>query len=464
MKKHSLFTILTCVATFSLQAQYQLFNNGASLYVGDNTTLRINGDFTNTATADFNNNGITTITGSVTNNQTMSAYTGKLIFNNATVQTLGGSAEILTKDLEVNNSAEIILNTRLKVDGDCEFINGIIAAPNSTEPIWFTANASITEAAKNTSHVNGYVVKEGTGSFTYPIGNGIRYQPIEIDASANASGVSVKYNIADAGSAPFTGATPLLYYNKLEYWDIAPLSTATGKVTVFWDDYNNVGIGDIYDLRVAHLSSGEWVNEGAYAVGGSILSGSVTSFDVSSWSPFSLGSMRVTSTLPVNWLHVTGSVSGQKKATIKWAVREQNVLDYQVEKSPNGNSFSGIAKLSSKGDGHNEYSYTDAIALQNTTFYRIKQSDNDGKHSYSPVVKLFDQHSGTLTIYPTPFRDNFTIVSATSQKAELLAVDGKRIMTLQLNAGTNYVTAGNLAKGIYIVVTANEAPRRVIKE
>lgn len=462
MKKIILLILCGLIAQH-MQAQV-LYNNAATLAITSNSTVHVNGDAQIQSGSTITNNGTFKVTGNFINNTTMATYNaGSLVFEGTAAQVLSGTATYYANNVTVNNAAGITLNALLRVDGTVTFTSGIITASDNSKPITFTSTATVA-GAKNASHVNGFVVKEGTGSFTYPTGDGTRYQPVGVNPSANASGIRVKYNTGSAGTGTFTGGTPLLYFNTLEHWELTPLSTATAAVTIYWDDYNNIGIGNTANLRVAHKSGSNWLNEGVASVSGTAASGSVTSNAISTWSPFSLGSVSASSTLPVTWLSATASLDARKQALLNWSVREQNVRNYEVEKSNDGRSFANISILNSKGNGVNDYSYQGSDVLQSSTYYRIKQTDFDGRFSYSTVLKLYAQQQGGLTVYPTPFKDGFTVVSPAKQIARLTSTDGKLIKTVTLKAGTNFVDAGTLQKGIYILATEHNAAQKIIKE
>lgn len=467
--KRTLLITITLLTVTCTNAQNELYNNGAGLYLSAGAAVQVNGSFTNTGTANFQNYGTLALTGNTTNNQTLSAYTGKLIFNGNTPQTLSGTKDMLTKDLEINNAAGAILNAKLQVDGTATFINGIITATVTAAPLWFTATAihtGVTDAA----HVNGYVVKEGTGNFTYPVGDGARYQRVEVNATVNGSGIQVKYDPADAGAAPFgtIGAwpTPLLYYNTKEYWDISPLSTATGNVTVYWDDYNNVGITSTAHLVVAHKRSGYWLNEGATSISGTITSGSVTSASVNTWSPFTLGSISSLSTLPVTWLKVSGSLNANKQAVISWLVSEWNMAVYQVEKSNDAYHFEPIGQINGRGDGSNHYSYTAVGQLTASNYYRIKQTDANGYYTYSPIIRIqmATVINNEINVYPVPFSTGFTVTSNKAQKASLVNARGQVLQQVQLSAGATYIPVPELFSGVYYLITENGQLQKLVKK
>jgi hypothetical protein len=461
-----LFALLAI--TFTTIAQDVLYNNGSVLQVNTGCIVQVNGNLTNTAASTLTNNGTLTVTGNSTNNQVMaSPNTGTLEFKGTTAQSLNGTAAYFAKNVLVNNAAGVTLNTTLKVDGIATFTNGDIAT-TITNPIVFTSNGTVT-GASDASHVNGYVVKEGTGAFTYPVGDGTRYQQCAVTLTANGTGMQVKYNTTDAGAGTFTTdgteATALIAYNKLEHWDITPLSTATGTVTMHWDNYNNAGIVNVSDLKVAHKVGGNWLNEGTIGTG-TTGAGSVTSNSISSWSPFTLGSV-VNSTLPLRWLNINGNLNAQKQAVINWQVQETNVANYIVEKSTDGRTFVAAGNINSKGDGTNNYSFTDAQAVNEVTLYRVKQIDVDGRNSYSTIIKLSNYQNGTITIYPNPVKDVFTLsVDKTllNSNAVIINAVGATVQLIKIAQLQTQIDIEALPSGIYLLKTVNGATQKIVKQ
>lgn len=73
---------------------------------------------------------------------------------------------------------------------------------------------------------------------------------------------------------------------------------------------------------------------------------------------------------------------------IKWTKLNESDCYYQIEKSVNGNDFFTIAQVSAKPNGNSEvtYSFTDYNPAR-TSFYRLRQTDAQGKIAVSKVVK-----------------------------------------------------------------------------
>ena len=397
-----------------LAGRAQLANYGASLSIGAGATLVVPGDFLNDVGSTFTNAGTLRVGGNTTANAAVSSAGGTLVLAGSTAQTLGGTADYVATDVQLNNAVGLTLATRLRVNGAMTFTSGILTAASAASPLTFGATGSVAGTPTDASHVRGYVSKEGTGAFTYPVGDGTRYQPVGTALTANSGGLVARYVTADAGAAPYTAggtdATPLRYYNRFEYWDLAPVGTATGSVTVYFDNYKNPGITAVADLRVAHRSGGAWLNEGAAASSGTAAAGSVTGNAVSTWSPFALGSIAATSPLPVELTAFAAERQGEA-ARLSWATAsEKNSAYFEAEASPDGATFRAVGRVAAQGSSSQAHAYElrDPNLLAYgapRVYYRLRQVDVDGTATYSPVRALAvvgPAAAWTAGIWPNP--------------------------------------------------------------
>lgn len=440
----------------------QVYNNGAILSIGTGGTLQINNNFTNKSGSNLVNNGELNIKGNLTNEQTMAAANnGTWAFEGTSLQTISGTATYLVKNVTFNNAAGVTISKSFKADGEVKFLSGIVTAISNTEPLAFTSNGTVssTPAPSNDSHVNGYVLKEGTGAFDFPVGDGTRYQKTGINLTANGTGIVVKYNATDAGSGTFTttgaSATTLASYNTQEHWDITPLSTATGTVTIYWDDYKTPTLTDVNLLKVAHKSSNNWLNESGTATG-TTSAGSVTSSSLSVWSPFTLGS--ISAVLPISWLSFTGK-----------AVDKTNVLSWATASEVNNKGFA-IEHLNTKGNwdnigfitGNNKastYEFTDNSPLA-TSYYRLRQIDFDGKETFSKVVSITQQGKG-LKVFPTLVTEG--ILSVDTEGVQLHEYSVANFLGQQILVGktTQQIDVSALSQGTYVLKVGHEVAKFV---
>lgn len=189
------------------------------------------------------------------------------------------------------------------------------------------------------------------------------------------------------------------------------------------------------------------------------------SFDVTGFSGFFV--KTAATVLPVKWLSVTGNVSTSNNATINWLVQEQNVEQYDIQKSTDGRIFTNIGTASSKGNGQNSYSFTDAASLTGTGFYRIRQIDVDGRSSISAIVTLGGKNNKALSVYPVPARSTVVLTvpqTLVATMATLFDNAGKQIKTVLITNTAATVDVSTLPSGVYVLRFANGSTSKLVKE
>jgi hypothetical protein len=450
---------LLAIAGIPLQgfAQTVLHNDGGIIQINADASVYVAGNMTNDNGSSLTNNGQLTVTGSMTNNAVMSApATGTLRLTGTIAQTFDGSVPYFAKDVEVNNPAGIVLTTPLKIDGSTAFMNGIIDASNAANPVIFTSNASIsgTYPAGDQSHIKGFARREGTGAFSFPLGDGIRYQPVAVDLSTNSAGLTARYYTADAGTATFgtagSEATPLLAYNVKEYWDLSPVGTANGTVTLNWDNYNNTGIGNVTDLRVAHKTAGGWMNEGAATVTGTTANGAITSNSVSTWSPFTLGSLSRATPLPLSLISFKGAAEGNANR-LDWELAAgENVTAVNVERSTDGQHFQAIGTDIPVGSDRLG-SFYDKAPPAGTAIYRLRMLNTTASSfSHSVSISRNDALAAALSLSPNPATSAIQLKSSVPGTVEILDLSG-RLMQRQHIEGEARIGLENLPAAIYLI-------------
>jgi|GEM_PF-5506692 len=86
-----------------------------------------------------------------------------------------------------------------------------------------------------------------------------------------------------------------------------------------------------------------------------------------------------------------GTISAAQKnsaVTVQWNILTAvNTAKYIVEKSGNGSNFIEAIQLNA-GNADKVYKWVDVSPLSGNNFYRIKAVDNDGKLTYSSIVKV----------------------------------------------------------------------------
>jgi hypothetical protein len=470
MKRKILAITLSVIGIAPSHAQ-TLYLNGGTLHIAAGGSVNVNGDAQIQSGSTRTNLGTFYVSGQFTNHAA-STPEGTIVFDGNTLQTLDGSTPFQARDVLVNNPSGITLNTPLVTDGTITFDNGILTS-SVTSPLVFKAEAEYSGASDN-SHVKGYVVREGSGAFTFPVGNGAKLQPVAVNLTENSHGLQARYLGDDAGTAPFgtsgASATALEAYNNQEYWDLAPVGTGTaqGTVTIFWDDFNNPEITSSEDLRafkVAHRIDGEWQNEGGTPTG-SLTAGSVTSELISTWSPFALGAIPE-SALPVKWLSFNSYLNDQGRPVLVWKVDEKQVASYEVQRSANGRNFESTIQVKARGDGVHSYTHTDETSTAGSPYYRIKQTDEDGSVSFSRLLKVQNTVQTLSTAWPNPVAQATTVSvdpSLVGTRARLFSPNGTLIKQQAIHTQSFRLELDGLPSGMYFLRTQDGRSVKIVKE
>jgi len=433
-----------------------------SMTIGSGTTLDANDKTVN-------------VGGNFTNNGTFTQTNTTVVFNGAAVQTIGGSTAQTFNNLTVNG-AGLSLNTAATVSGVLALTNGVVNATAVNLTLGGTYSGGTTSA----SYVNGTLVKTGApaGAFVFPVGNtanGIR--PITVTASAAGSTFSARSFSGNAVVAfPGSITAPLQQVSNCEYWSVArPSGAATATVTMSWSNAICGGsnyVGDMGTLLLARYDGANWVSQGQLGTSGTAANGTLTG-NAGAFGTFALG----TSNAALNPLPVTfNNVRAFEKNTgvqIEWSnMTEKDVIDYIVERSTNGQTYSAINTQGarSNGDVREDYNSYDASPVNGVNYYRIKVRETTGKVVYSKVLKVeVGGKAGAFTVYPNPVVGGQMTVGLSGVKGkyslQVVNAGGQVIHTQSINhAGGNMSQQvelpGSVKAGVYSLVISGDNYRQ----
>ena len=168
--------------------------------------------------------------------------------------------------------------------------------------------------------------------------------------------------------------------------------------------------------------------------------------------------------LNADLLSFTGSVDNDR-AILMWTTSGENELvQFDVEKSYDGTNFNSIALLNGYSNYNaeiNTYSFIDPVALSGKAYYRIKMRNKINQSKYSRIIRLSvnsDIFSFVSVINPFNNKLGFEVFSDRNGRAyaELIDQFGKTVKrnSFELINGVNPLTFENtsvLPAGIYIL-------------
>lgn len=171
--------------------------------------------------------------------------------------------------------------------------------------------------------------------------------------------------------------------------------------------------------------------------------------------------------IPLHWLYVKGGLNNAKQASIEWQVVEQDVAGYTIEKSSDGINYITVGIIASKGNGENSYSFTEQRLLTSTAWYRLKQTDIDGKFSYSNIIVLRNRDNFPISVYPNPVEALATVLvdkKSLNKTALLTDMAGKTWQTTRINNLCFAINVAGYPTGCYLLKIENEIPVKIIKK
>ncbi|MDQ3682615.1 MAG: T9SS type A sorting domain-containing protein, partial [Bacteroidota bacterium] len=373
------------------------------------------------------------------------------------------------------------LNVNITVSTDLAFTSGIINATtvSSTATGLLILNNGITmsDGADNGSYVNGYVRKIGNTSFTFPVGAVGVYAPVSISSPALAS---------DHFTARYIKATPNTSYSRnqketiidhisnCEYWMLDRTGgTSYAYVTLSWDT-RSCGVDMLSDLSVARWNGTQWWWEGNGGTTGNTTTGTIiTSGEVISFGPFTLASVAYQNPLPVKVLSYTG-ICNNGITVLKWnTATETNNASFAIERSSDDINWQLIGTLNGAGNSSavRSYSFSDKEPYKKASYYRLKQTDYDGRFAYSKTIAVKNCREDLieLNIFPNPSNGKFNMFFKGDEK-QIRSVEIYDALGKKVYRSINYQPAIDLSgmqNGIYFLhlyMTSKNIIKKIVIE
>jgi fibronectin-binding autotransporter adhesin len=445
-----------------------VYNNISIIGTGNvtmtNTDLTLNGSLTIASGATLNNttnNRNITIARNITNNGTFNIGTGTVTFNGSLSSAISGSTTftnlVISKtsnDVTLSGSATTTVNNTLTLTS-----GNIIT---SSSHLLVLSSSSVISGGGSGSFISGPVRRplSSGGSFTFPLGSvtASRYRPVRIESTSVADTWTVEYIGRNPSSDGYSNiAFNLANLRKIsafEYWNITRTGSASANVTLTYDvgSYIPPNVGNVANLRVAHWDGTQWdlpTGGGSASQTGSITAGTVTVTNVTSFSPFTLGSLDSDSPLPVRWLSFTGAWKGNSIELIWRTAEEVNNERFEIERSVNGIDFHKIGWVPSNAAAASPRIYTfndNEVSTYVKYYYRIRQVDFDGQSEYSKVIAILPVGEPTQrwVAYPNPV--NNTEYFTLKETDPVLNSDEVVITLYSMNGAIVFKTTGSIEK------------------
>ena len=353
-----------------------------------------------------------------------------LILNGSSAQTISPAGYNIS-NLTINNSNGVtIAGGDLKIDDSFTLTSGIINTGSNKVIISNTSTSSLI-GGSNTSYINGNLrryISTNTDTYSFPIGNGTgtgNYQKVDL---INGNLVGVSYIDASTSDMPVgnyndlmvvQNTTPLIEVFDKE-WQLTPNSQPTGGTYGINLYLNGVSGGfmsdDNFTIMKRDDNSTSWADWNTHEstttipVGGdpgrTIASGFGQKIGFTSFSKFGFGGSGG-GALPIDLISFTGELIGGN-VLLEWVVASQINNDYfKIEKSLNCEQWEEISRIPGAGNTNTLMTYKiyDENPHNGVSYYRLSQTDYDGKfEEFRPISMIYDKPI-ILSINPNPVED-----------------------------------------------------------
>jgi hypothetical protein len=198
-----------------------------------------------------------------------------------------------------------------------------------------------------------------------------------------------------------------------------------------------------------------------------LLTGSVTSTSspslFSSFSDFTLANRNGGGNpLPIQLTSFDAQLNGQGGVICNWTAASQvNNKLFTVEKSSDGYTFDTVATLPGAGTTSKTITYSalDENPFSGTSYYRLQQTDFDGKYTFSNIVPINIEAESGLTIFPNPVSTDLIVKYSSTiagpMQVKVIDMAGRVISTssfnLQLGNNSFFINVSNIAAGTYFL-------------
>jgi hypothetical protein len=145
---------------------------------------------------------------------------------------------------------------------------------------------------------------------------------------------------------------------------------------------------------------------------------------------------------------------------------ERDNQGFTIERSTNGTTYNAIGQV--KGNGStskvSDYTFTDNSPSSSINYYRLRQTDFNGKETLSSVVSTFFGKNGLI------IKDNLvkntldvTVRDESPTPLSIFNLSGQQMYSGKVQ-GTQRIDVSHFAAGLYIVRTASGEVSRFVKE
>ena len=324
---------------------------------------------------------------------------------------------------------------------------------------------------------NNFIVTNGTGTLCinnaasqnniYPVANNINttnFITINNTGTPDVYCVNLKPQVLKNG----TTGNPVISSVVKNTWNIteAVVGGSNVNLTVFWNLADELPDFNRASCYISHFTGGAYdISANTIALGNNPYS--TTRNSITNFSPFVVTSSG--SILPISLLSFSGSILNEASILTWQTNNEINSKNFIIQRSTNGINFINVDTVAASGytTTIKNYGFIDDITFitNPVIYYRIQQTDANGKFSNSNIIMLKKvSKTNGIIIFPNPVNN---VLKAQAYFAKngiavihVVGADGNTITqkNIAVIKGINNIelNVNTLASSVYFIKIKNE--------
>ena len=314
-----------------------------------------------------------------------------------------------------------------------------------------------------------------TGKQIFPIGysaSSTDYTPCTINNTGTTNDISVY--LGSGRLANGTSGTAKTEHCIDRSWYVS--SSGAGysvAMTLQWDVARELTSFTRTNCHIGHYNGSSWDSSpgesSATNVSGTIYS--VSRSTITSFSPFDV---EDPSALPIKLIYFK-AIKEANNVRLNWETATEENNDYfTIERSKDGKTFEKLFTKEGAGTSKTSLFYVgfDSHPFNGISYYRLKQTDTDGKFAYSEIQSVefnstMDDNDKQIqvSVYPNPATDNTFHIDLTTENEETIFIKiydevGKLIFheDIASEKGKNILTINlpGVTSGVYLLEVNSE--------
>jgi hypothetical protein len=241
-----------------------------------------------------------------------------------------------------------------------------------------------------------------------------------------------------------------------QIWRVSE-TTDVGTVSISFD-FNGIGNPLGSNLRLLIDRDNDFTTNDVTPIVGTV-SGNVAVFSGVNFTDgdrFTLGNTDDTSPLPIALVNFEVTLQ-ESKTVVQWTTSSELNNDFfTIQKSANAEQWEEVSIVKGAGTSKKQHDYQviDNQPLPGVSYYRLKQTDFDGKFEYSKIVAVKFDGVKDMIVSPNPSSGVFTLANQKLESKQIRLYNGLgQVFQVdsEINDSNTQINISSFPSGIYIL-------------